>query len=57
MVKKKVYPPCRLNPKTEKPYKLHKWALGEGLKMKNGIYYYRVHCERCSLNDPQPPTH
>lgn len=57
------YPPCNLNPTTEKPYVRHKWKIAEGAESvtkntKNGpIVYYRVHCVRCGLNDPHPPAH
>lgn len=57
------YPPCNLNPVTEKPYKRHAWKISTGVeattkKTKNGsIVYYRVSCVRCGINDPHPPYH
>lgn len=57
------YPPCIMNPMTEKPYSRHQWEVPEGADAvirKVGhelIYYYRVRCKRCGLNDPSPPLH
>jgi hypothetical protein len=57
------YPPCAINPMTEKPFTRHKWVIPQGaevrMKEKNGtaIAFYRVRCQRCGLNDPMAPTH
>jgi hypothetical protein len=51
------YPPCAINPTTEKPYTRHDWEIIEATPaVKNGIYYYRVRCKRktCQINDPHP---
>jgi hypothetical protein len=51
------YPPCAVNPRTEKPYARHKWEIVDNVPMiKNGLYYYRVRCSRktCEVNDPNP---
>jgi len=63
MRSKTPYPPCTMNPTTEKPFKAHKWVINESAPIKakqigsEPIYYYRVRCARCGLNDPVPPLH
>ena len=57
------YPPCKMNPMTEKPYNRHKWTIpAKGnvrarLKGEDVVYYDRIVCSRCGLNDPNPTTH
>lgn len=61
---KTPYPPCILNPNTEKPFPRHEWEIPDGAdvvekrsRLGEPIYYYRVRCSRCGLNDPKPPLH
>jgi len=51
------YPPCSINPVTEKPFTRHHWVIvADGNpKVKGDIHYYRVRCSRCGVNDPNPP--
>lgn len=59
------YPPCRINPNTEKPYTSHKWVIptieinGRIVpkvrnERHNGNLIYHVICSRCKLRDPRP---
>lgn len=51
------YPPCAINPMTEKPFTRHAWEIVSGGPVRrNGKYYYRVRCKRqtCQINDPHP---
>ena len=59
------YPPCRINPETEKPYTRHKWIIPtkeyDGKKLPKtiiepltGNVYYHVICARCKIRDPRP---
>ena len=63
------YPPCRINPDTDKPYTRHKWIIPT-VTRKDGMEYpkvrwyevseddgflvYHVICERCKFRDPNP---
>jgi hypothetical protein len=57
------YPPCLINPMTEKPYTRHQWIIPDGMKVKvkigseGPVTLYRVLCKRCGLNDPNPISH
>ena len=58
------YPPCNTNPKTEKPYLRHRWAVKEEIErvsmagsFRDFVIQYHVVCERCGFNDPNPPLH
>jgi hypothetical protein len=57
------YPPCNINPMTEKPYTRHQWIIPEkgNVKLKAGIEgpvtVYRVFCKRCGINDPAILVH
>lgn len=58
------YPPCRINPETEKPYLTHKWVIPtmevDGQRLPKTRYdnnqglVYHVICQRCKLRDPRP---
>jgi hypothetical protein len=55
------YPPCRLGLFSERPVR-HNFKIaftrdGEPIqKVRDGIYYYHVICERCGFIDPHPPS-
>ena len=59
------YPPCRINPDTDKPYTRHKWIIPVQT-MKDGTVIpktrwessgeclvYHVICERCKIRHPE----
>jgi len=57
-----AYPPCQVDPSTEKPYPRHDWEIIKDTLIKKtfndeSIYYYKVRCRRCGINDPNPPLH
>lgn len=55
------YPPCSINPMTERPFTRHKWTIvanGTSKVKPKGdrfLHVYRVRCSRCGMNDPNPP--
>jgi hypothetical protein len=56
------YPPCNVNPETERPYNRHAWVIKQDvLDVKPSsdelIYYYHIVCKRCGFKDPKKVTH
>lgn len=56
------YPPCIQHPLTERIYPSHAWEIVQNRLIKKtlgtqSIYYYKVRCKHCGINDPNPPLH
>ena len=53
------YPPCQMNILTEKPFPRHVWEIIPNIRIsisteEGNVYFYKIICKNCKLNDPKP---